>query len=453
MSPRHTHHHLKVFFLLLPCCMIVVALLISAALTAQPAQAASSHVDIVVLDKDISHASLRFLSHAIDIAQQDGAHALVIEIDTPGGDIDSMKSMTQKELASSVPIIAYVAPAGGRAASAGAFVTLAAQIAAMAPTTRIGASSPVSSTGSNLDSTLQAKVESDLVASIQGIQTRYGRNAQLAMQMVTQAKSYDDTTAIRDHIVDLGAPSLGVLLDKVDGRTVKLDSDRSIVLQTKGASVQNIEETTLDSFYDFLLDPNILFLLFVVAMIGIYLEISHPGAILPGVVGAISLILFLFGAGSLTPNWAGLALMVLAFVLLVLDVRLPTHGVLTVGAVISLVIGAFLFFDTGNAYGVASINPFVVYAMGAVIGLLGFTLVTFIVRAQRQPVTTGMEGMIGAKVVALTPLLPEGRVNYAGEDWAAILDVPATSADPGSELYVTSVEGLRLHVRSVRGQS
>lgn len=196
------------------------------------------------------------------------------------------------------------------------------------------------------------------------------------------------------------------------------------------------------------LDPNVVFLLFIVAMIGIYLEISHPGAILPGVVGSIALLLFLFTIGSLTLNWVGLALMVLAFVLLVLDLRLPTHGVLTIGAVASLIFGALLFFNSGGP----QVNPLVVYSMAGLIGLISFLLITVIVRVQRQPVTTGIEAMFGAKAIALTPLLPEGegRVNYAGENWAAVLDGPATSVDAGSEVQIVDVEGLLLHVHPLR---
>jgi membrane-bound serine protease (ClpP class) len=206
----------------------------------------------------------------------------------------------------------------------------------------------------------------------------------------------------------------------------------------------------LDSLYSFLLDPNVVFLLFIVAMIGIYLEISHPGVIVPGVVGSISLLLFLFAVGSLSPNWAGLALMVLAFVLLIFDVKLPTHGVLSIGAVISLAMGALLFFNSGGPYDGPKINPVVVYSASGIVGLIGLTLVTFIVRAQRRHVTTGSEGMVGTRVVALTPLSPNGRVSYYGENWAATLDPPATSADTGSAFVVTAVEGLRLHVRPVR---
>ena len=196
-------------------------------------------------------------------------------------------------------------------------------------------------------------------------------------------------------------------------------------------------------------DPNVTFLLFVVAIIGLYVEISHPGVILPGVAGGIALLLFFFAASSLSPNWVGLALMALAFVLLVLDVRLPSHGVLTIGAVISLILGALIFFNSGEPHQGPQINPLVVFIAGAVVGLIGLSLVTVIVRAQRRPVTTGVEGMIGAIVVASTALLPEGRVSYQGEDWTAVLDAPAIAADPGTELRIVAVEGLCLRVKPV----
>jgi membrane-bound serine protease (ClpP class) len=320
----------------------------------------------------------------------------------------------------------------------------------MAPTTRIGASSPVDSTGANIGSTLNQKIENDLVESMRGIQTRYKRNFPLAELMVTKAASYDDATAISNGIVDLGAANLGALLNDVNGRTVTLQS-KSVTLQTAGVSTQMLNPSITDSLYGLIIDPNVVFLLFIVAMIGIYLEISHPGAILPGTAGGIALLLFLLGAGSLSPNWAGLGLMVLAFVLLVLDLRVPTHGILTIGAVFSLVFGALLFFNSGGPYGGPQVNPYVVYIMAGVIALISFALIAVIVRVQRQPITTGVEGMIGAKVTALTPLIPEGRVSYGGEDWAAVLE-GAPSIDAGVEVQVTGVEGLRLHVRPVRSQ-
>jgi membrane-bound serine protease (ClpP class) len=452
MFSRHARRKLPALPLLLVGTIIVVVVSLSFTFSVRPVLAASPHVDATVLNTDIGPASLHFLTNAISTAESDGAQALVVGIDTPGGDLNSMKAMTEAELNSAVPIISYVSPTGGFAASAGAFVALAAPIAAMAPTTRIGASSPIDSTGADIGSTLKAKLEHDLVASITGIQNRYHRNADLAAKMVTDAASYDDATAESQGIVDLGATNLSDLLNKVDGRSVTLNSGRIVALQTTGISVQMIQSTFFDSLYSFLLDPNVIFLLFIIAMIGIYLEISHPGAILPGTAGGIALLLFLFAIGSLSPNWAGLALMVLAFVLLVLDLRLPTHGVLTVGAVISLIFGTLLFFNSGGPYSGPQVNPLVVYSMAGVIGLISFALIGLIVRAQRRPVTTGVEGMIGAKVIALTPLLPEGRVSYGGENWAAVLDDPTASVDANSEVQVVSVEGLRLHVLPVRYQ-
>ncbi len=196
-----------------------------------------------------------------------------------------------------------------------------------------------------------------------------------------------------------------------------------------------------------LLNPNIVFLLFIVAMLGIYFELAHPGTTVPGVVGGIAFLLFLFLAVALSPNWAGLALMLLAAVLLVLDVKLPGHGVLTVAAIVSLVIGALLFFNSGGTHSGAYLNPLVVYSVAALVGIVGFLLARIALRLHKMNVTTGVQGMIGVTVTARTPLLPEGRVSYGGEDWAAILDDPNMSAEPGAKLQIVSVEGLHLHVQ------
>jgi len=448
MFSRQAHRKAQTVSLVLVGTMIL-ALALSITVFARTALAATPHVDVMVLNTDIGPTSLRFLTQSIATAESDGSHALVIEVDTPGGDISSMKSMVEAELNTTVPIISYVSPTGGYAASAGAFVALAAQVAAMAPTTRIGASSPIDVTGADLAPTLKAKLEHDLVASMTGIQQRYGRAIDPATQMVTTAASYDDTMAVSQNIVDLGATSVTDLLNQLDGRYVVLLSG-TVTLHTAGVTVQMLQPSLFDSLYGFLLDPNVIFLLFVVAMIGIYLEISHPGAILPGTVGGIALLLFLFGIGSLSINWTGLALMVLAFVLLLLDMRVPTHGILTVGAMISLIFGALLFFNSGGPSSGPQVNPVLVYIMAGLLGLISFTLITFIVRARRRPVTTGVEGMIGAKVTALTPLLPEGRVRYGGEDWAAVLNDPTTSADANSELQIVAVEGLCLRVQPLR---
>ena len=204
-----------------------------------------------------------------------------------------------------------------------------------------------------------------------------------------------------------------------------------------------------DTFLSLLLDPNVIFLLFIVAVIGIFVEVSHPGAIIPGVIGSIALILFLFESWFLSPNWAGLVLMALAFVLLILDVKLPAHGILTLGAVISLITGAFLFFNSDRPSQGSQLNPILVFAMGGLVGFVGLYVVTLIVRTRRRSVKTGTDSMIGATVIASTPLQPVGRVNYKGEDWTAVLDDPSTSVDPGTEVRIVAVEGLLVHVQPV----
>ena len=448
MFSRHTRRK-PIALTLFPALLIaVVLILLSLAFSAGSAHAASvgAHVDVMTLDSDISPASLRYLTNTINTAESDGAAALIVEINTPGGDLGSMESMKLAELNSTVPIISYVSPTGAWAASAGAFVALAAQVAVMAPGTTIGASSPVTSTGGDIGNTEKSKIENVLSADMTSIENRYGRHGvNAALKMITDATAYTDQQAYQSNIIDLRAGSLNDLLSQVNGRSVTLNSG-TVTLHTTGLGIQTIEASSFDTLYSLLLDPNVIFLLFVVAMVGLFVEISHPGMILPGVVGAISLILFLFGAGSISPNWAGLALMALAFVLLILDVKLTTHGVLTVGAIASLIFGALIFFNSGGPYQGPPVNIPLVIGMAGFIGLLGLYVVTIVMRVRRQRVTTGTEGMIGALAVATTPLLPEGRVDYEGENWSAVLDNPDMSLDPGSEVRIVSVEGLRLHV-------
>jgi membrane-bound serine protease (ClpP class) len=208
-----------------------------------------------------------------------------------------------------------------------------------------------------------------------------------------------------------------------------------------------LDASAVQSFIALLYDPNVVFLLFVVGMLGLYLEISHPGVSIPGIVGAIALVVFLFAASELTPNWSGLVLMVLAFVLLVLDLRFLAHGVLSIGAVFALIAGTMIFFQGSGVHTGKSIEPLLVYAVGIGIGLIGIVLVGYIARVRRLRVTTGVEGMIGETATVLTELQPLGRVSYAGENWEALLDTPFTELAAGTKVQIVAVEGLRLRVR------
>lgn len=222
-----------------------------------------------------------------------------------------------------------------------------------------------------------------------------------------------------------------------------------VTLQSAGTVVSIFSANLANTSHSVLLNPNVIFLLFILAFTGIFVEVSHPGAIIPGAIGSIALILFFFGAWFLSPNWVGIAFMSFAFVLLVLDVKLPAHGILTLGAVISLIIGTILFFNSGEHSQYPQVNPILVFVMSGLVGLAGLYVVTLVVRTQRQFLKTGTDCMIGANVIASTPLHPAGRVKYKGEDWNAVLDDPSTDVDPGTEVRIVAVEGLLIRVQPV----
>ena len=443
--------------LLVPSLCGVVALFFVAVLlmgSAPLARADGRHIDTIVFNRDVDPASARLLEDAIGRAEGDGAALLVIEMDTPGGDIESAKAVTQAELASTVPVVVYVSPSGGRAGSAGTYIALAAPFIAMAPDTRIGAASPIDGSGQNLPSTLDTKIKNDLSAFARGVQTTYHRNVPLAVATITEAASYTDQEALDGQLINLRAASLDDLLAALDGTSTTLANGTSVTLALAHASLQRLEPTFANQAESVFLDPNVLFLLFVVSAICIYLELAHPGALVPGVVGVLTLLLFLFGSQALAPNYTGLALMLLAVVLLALDVRAPTHGVLTVGGLLSLVIGALIFFDSGTARGASGVSPIVLGGVVVGVALVSLTVVRIAIAAQRSPVTTGSEGLIGQHATVIEALSPDGRVRVLGENWAARLDEPAAtlgpSVDQGEPVLVRRVEGLRLIVEPER---
>jgi membrane-bound serine protease (ClpP class) len=430
----------------------VVTVLLATA-HASAARASGGHVDTAVFNSQVDPAAVHFLTDGstgvIHRAEQDGAAALVIQIDTPGGDIESMQRIVEAELSSTIPIITYVSPSGGSADSAGTFVALAAPIVAMAPGTRIGAASPIQDTGQDLPPTLKAKVTNALVATMTSLQKTFGRNVDLAVQAITQARSYDDQQAISSHLVNLGANSVTDLLSQVDGQSITLANGTTSTLAVANLPVQTLDPTPLDQIDALLFDPTVQFILFIVAAVCIYLELSHPGAIVPGTVGGIALLLFLYGAGSLNPNWAGLALMLLAIVLLAVDVRAPTHGVLTLGALISLVVGSLLFFNTGPSD--QSVSPWLIFGTAAGVGAVSLLVLRYAILSRRAPVDTGTQGLVGQTATVIQPLAPDGRVRVLGEDWAASLSAPRDGGpdrvETGERVRVARVDGLRLMVR------
>jgi membrane-bound serine protease (ClpP class) len=397
------------------------------------------HVSLVRIDGPIGPISSRIILKAIESSVEDSSEALVIELNTPGGLDESMRLVTKEILNCNVPVIVYVSPSGSRAASAGVFITLSAHVAAMAPGTNIGAAHPVTM-GGQVDSTMMEKVENDAAAYIKSIATRRNKNAEWAEEAVRKSVSVTEYEALKLNVIDLVADNVRDLLDSCDGRKVALPSEER-TLNTKGVELKRIEISWRDRILEVISNPNIAYILFSIGMLGIFFELSNPGAIFPGIIGGICLILGFFAFQSLPINYAGLLLMALAVIFFILEVKITSYGALTIGGIVSLFLGSLMLFESPLPYMRASLSIiiFVVICMAAFfIFAVGFGL-----KAQRRKITTGKRGMVGEVGVAKFPLKPEGTVFVHGEIWKAIADEPV---EEGEKVIVKEVEHLTLKV-------
>ena len=384
---------------------------------------------------------MRLLASAIDRAQAEGSQALIVQLNTPGGLERSMRSMVQSILGSPIPVIVYVAPAGARAASAGVFITMAAHVAAMAPATNIGAAHPVA-VGGGGDKEMIKKVENDAAAFARTIATERGRNAEWAEKAVRSSVSATEREAVKLKIVDLVAESVPDLLAKIDGRTVKTVA-RPGHARHRDASVQTIEVRFRDRFLALISDPNIAYLLMMAGMLGIFFELSNPGAILPGVIGGICLILAFYAFQSLPVNWAGLLLLLFGVVLLIAEIKVVSHGVLAIGGVVAMLIGSLMLYDTPETTGIRLSWYVMIPAVGTTAALVFFA-VSMGVRALYRPSVTGESAMVGRLGVARSALAPEGQVMIDGELWRAVSQDGAVAA--GEPVKVAAIDGLTLKV-------
>jgi membrane-bound serine protease (ClpP class) len=405
--------------------------------------AAPAPVAVIEMEGAITPVTVRLVSAAVDRAQAEHAQALVIQLDTPGGLERSMRSIVQAILNSEVPVIVYVAPTGGRAASAGVFITMAAHVAAMAPATNIGAAHPVSVGGGGPDKEMMKKIENDAAAFARTIATERGRNAEWAEKAVRASVSVTEREAVKLKIVDLVADNLPDLLAKIDGRTVKTVKG-TVTLQTKDAPIKKIEVKFRDRFLALISDPNIAYILMMIGMLGIFFELSNPGVILPGVLGGISLILAFFAFQSLPINWAGLLLILFGVALLIAEIKVVSHGVLTIGGVVAMLLGSMMLFDAPETGGLLRVSWLVI--VPAVASTAGLVIVglSFGMRALYRKPTTGVSGMVGEIAVARTPLAPEGQVLVQGELWRAIAQNGPVAV--GEKVEVVGVNGLTLTV-------
>jgi membrane-bound serine protease (ClpP class) len=420
------------------CLRLLCTIVFLGALSAL-AQGTGPRVVAVTIEGEIHPITVEIVGHAIEQAQSENASLLLVRINTPGGLLDATRELIQKLDASTVPVVTYVEPSGARAASAGFFVLEAGDIAAMAPGTNTGASSPVLLVG-QMDQVMRNKVENDAAAMLRSMMSRRGRNSDVGEQTIRQAKSFTEREALDQKLIELIASSEQQLFQELDGREITRWDGRKLTLHLAGATVIETERTLRERVIFAIADPNIGFILLVLGVLGIYVEFTSPGLIFPGIAGAILALLGLSSLSILPINWAGVGLLVLSLALFVLEAKFASHGMLGIGGTISMVLGALLLV---NGPPDMRIHLSTALAVALPFAAITMFLVSMVVKARRNKVLTGPEGMIGELGVAQTALEPEGQVLVRGEYWGAIA---ASNIPAGAHVRVRGVMGLKLRV-------
>jgi membrane-bound serine protease (ClpP class) len=425
---------LRAFFLL-------VALLLAVAAGSAGAGGERPRVLAAEFENDINPVTQDYLTGAIHRAEDDDYDAIVILMDTPGGLDSSMRAIIKAELAATVPVVVYVYPPGSRDASAGVFITMAADVAAMAPQTNIGSSTPISTSGGNIPSDLRRKVINDAVAYIRGLAEEHGRNADWAERAVRRAANLPAQDALEQNVVDVVAPDLPTLLERIDGMRTE---PKGLVLDTAGAEIDTIRMSLWKRILDTVIDPNIIVLLMSLGVLGITVELFNPGLLFPGTLGAISLIVGLFGLQVLPVSWAGILLMLLAAAFFAAEPFVTSHGALALAGAASFVVGALLLFDpAGPAYQVSL--PVALTIAGTFVLLFGFAFAKVAQVRRRVPVT-GREELLGEVGVVRRALDPDGLVFVHGEIWRA--HASEAPIAPGERVRVAGIgDGLVLEVQ------
>jgi membrane-bound serine protease (ClpP class) len=401
--------------------------------------------DIVVASYEgvINPVAAEYLHDALALAHSSGAQALILKLDTPGGLDTSMRLMIKDMTASPIPVIVFVAPSGGRAASAGVFITLAAHVAAMAPGTNIGAAHPVAMGGGEMDNTMKEKVENDAAAYIKSIAEQRGRNVSWAEDAVRKSISATEQEAVKLKIIDMVAENIPVLLKQLNGRTITMATG-SITFSNETATLREFPMGTRLELLKTLSDPNIAYLLMSIGTIGIMAELYSPGAILPGIIGAISLILAFYSLQSLPVNYAGALLVILGVVFLLLEISVTSYGLLALGGFAAMTLGGLFLIKSDAPFMQVSLSFMLptVITVGALVG----TVIWMAAKSGRRGPVTGVEAMIGSIGIAKTDLNPRGQILIQGELWEALSQTPIRQ---GEAAEVTSIEGLTVNVGPV----
>ncbi len=403
--------------------------------------ASASSIVKLRLDDTIQPISDEYIGRAIEQARQTNADAVLIELSTPGGLVDSTRSIIAKMLASPVPVIVYVAPSGSRAASAGFFIVEAADVAAMAPGTNTGAAHPVNLGGEKMDDVMKQKVENDAAAFMRSFVGPRGRNVALAESAVRESKSWTDKEALENHLIDYIATDQEDLFKQLDGKPIKRFDGKTVTLHLVGANVTELPMTVRERILDFLVDPNIAFIVLAVGGLALYAEFNHPGAIVPGVVGIVFILLALFALNLLPTQYAAFTLIMAAFVMFALEAKFATHGVLGIAGIALMTIGGLLLVN--GPIPQMRVKLWTALAVSVPLGAITVFLMSIALRARRNKVVTGAPGMIGSIGEARSDIDPEGKVFVQGELWNAHAPSRVQMGEP---VVVRKVEGLELEV-------
>jgi membrane-bound serine protease (ClpP class) len=425
--------------------LITVALAIT--VFAQPRDASVPHVDLIAIDGSINPAVDDFIRESIGRAKANGARALIIQLDTPGGLLSSTRTIVKEMLGAQVPIIVYVAPSGAGAGSAGVFVTMAAHIAAMAPATNIGAAHPVAGGGQEVKGVMGEKIENFTASFSETIAQKRGRNTEWAVQAVRRSVSITASDALKKNVIDIVAKDIDDLLQQADRRRVDLDG-RMVNLALKGVQVIRQEMTAKQRIVNAIADPNIAYLLLMAGILGLYMEFSHPGVLFPGVTGAICLVLAAISLQILSFNYAGLILILFGVALLIGEVFVPSFGFLGIGGVISLALGSFLLFDTPNSD--LSIDRSIIFTAVATLACFILVISYLVYRSQKAKPSLGMDGLLGEVGEVKGRLNPSGKIFVHGEYWNAQAE---SEIDVGEKVQVIGYEGMNLRVKRLTGRT
>ena len=421
--------------------LLVVIITASLSVTAQ---AATPTIDVLQAKGVINPVVADYIERGIEQAEETNAIAVIIQMDTPGGLDISMRDIVQDIVNSRVPVVVFVSPSGGRAASAGVFITVAAHVAVMAPNTAIGAAHPVNlgeGGEQQVSEDMAEKIVNDAAAYIRSIAEAHGRNMEWAEEAVRESVSATEREALELNVIDMIVPDLNTLISQLDGREITMLGGGMVTLQTEGATINHVVMNTVEDFLYAISDPNIAFLLLSLASLGIMVELSNPGLIFPGVIGAISLLMAFFSLGMLPINYAGILLILLAFGFFIAEVFTASFGLFTAGGIAALVLGSMIMFRGGPLF---QVNPWLVGSTAVVIAVVFVFVISRVIGALHRQPTTGWEDLIGKPALVKAALTPEGMVLFKGERWKAVAE--EGRLEPGETVVIDKVENLKLYV-------